>query len=150
LLLPGRGVNMGDGWETKRRRTPGSDWCVVRLGRRGIVERIELDTHFFKGNAPQAALIEVLDEDAIGSEEVERRLRAKEGWTALLGRTPLAPHLRHSLQPDRPMPVTHLRVHIFPHGGVNRLRAHGRALDGPLERRALDALHGMSDPDARM
>jgi allantoicase len=63
LLLPGRGVNMGDGWETKRRRTPGSDWCVIRLARRGVVERIELDTHFFKGNAPQATLIEALDEE---------------------------------------------------------------------------------------
>ena len=50
LLLPGRGVNMGDGWETKRRRTPGSDWCVLRLGRRGVVQRVEIDTHFFKGN----------------------------------------------------------------------------------------------------
>jgi allantoicase len=149
LLLPGRGVNMGDGWETRRRRTPGSDWCVVRLGRRGIVERLEIDTHFFKGNAPQAALIEALDEGAMGAEEVERRLRAKDGWTLLLGRTPLVPHRRHSFQADRPMPVTHLRVHIFPHGGVNRLRACGRALDGALEHRALDRLHAQSDADAR-
>jgi hypothetical protein len=49
---------MGDGWETARRRTPGSDWCVIRLARRGVVERLELDTHFFKGNAPHAARIE--------------------------------------------------------------------------------------------
>ena len=55
LLLPGRGTNMGDGWETARRRTPGTDWCVIRLGRRGTIDRIELDTHFFKGNAPHAA-----------------------------------------------------------------------------------------------
>jgi allantoicase len=149
LLLPGRGVNMGDGWETKRRRTPGSDWCVVRLGRRGVVERLEIDTHFFKGNAPQATLIEALDEDAIGAEELERRLRVKDGWTPLLGRSPLAAHRRHSFQPDRPIVATHLRVHIFPHGGVNRLRAYGRALDGAIERRALDSFHSKSDADAR-
>jgi allantoicase len=64
LLLPGRGVNMGDGWETKRRRTPGSDWCVIKLCRRSVVERVELDTHFFKGNA-QATLIEAINPEAL-------------------------------------------------------------------------------------
>ena len=72
MLLPGRGVNMGDGWETKRRRTPGSDWAVVKLARRGILERIELDTHFFKGNAPQAALIEARGRDGHARGRAER------------------------------------------------------------------------------
>ncbi len=124
LLLPGRGVNMGDGWETKRRRTPGSDWAVIRLARRGLIDRIELDTHFFKGNAPQATLIEALDEDEIGAEGVKQLLRAPKGWQTLVARTPLVQHRRHQLEPSRPLPVTHVRVHIYPHGGVNRLR-HG-------------------------
>lgn len=125
LLLPGRGVNMGDGWETMRRRTPGSDWCVIKLGRRGVLERLELDTAFFKGNAPQAVVVEAIDEEAPSTE----RLRTLGGWPVLVSRTPLVQHKKHILEPERPMTVTHLRVHIFPHGGVNRLRAFGHAVD---------------------
>ena len=149
LLLPGRGVNMGDGWETKRRRTPGTDWCVIRLGRRGMVDRIELDTHFFKGNAPQATLIEALDEAALGPGEIEALLRVREGWTTLVGRTTLVQHRRHILEPDRPISVTHLRVHIFPHGGVNRLRVYGQAHDTPAESRAVAALDALAEAEAR-
>ncbi|MBL8952528.1 MAG: allantoicase [Myxococcaceae bacterium] len=145
LLLPGRGVNMGDGWETKRRRTPGSDWAVIRLGRRGVLERIELDTHFFKGNAPQAVLIECLDEDEVGAAELKARLRAPKGWDVLVAKSPLVQHRRHQLEPARPKPVTHLRVHIYPHGGVNRLRLYGHALDTPAERERLDELNAMDD-----
>lgn len=147
LLLPGRGVNMGDGWETKRRRTPGSDWCVIRLARRGVVERVELDTHFFKGNAPQATLIEALDEEELGAEAVANLLRAPKGWQTLLSKTALVQHRRHQLEPDRPMAVTHLRVHIFPHGGVNRLRVYGTALDSAAERDVLERLNAL-EPDA--
>lgn len=143
LLLPGRGVNMGDGWETKRRRTPGSDWCVIRLARRGVVERVELDTHYFKGNAPQATLIEALDEEELGPEAVASLLREPKGWQTLLARTPLVQHKRHQLEPDRPLAATHLRVHIFPHGGVNRLRVFGAALDSPRERAVLERLNGL-------
>ncbi len=145
LLLPGRGVNMGDGWETKRRRTPGSDWAVIRLARRGVVDRIELDTHFFKGNAPQATLLEALDEEEVGPEAVAGLLRSPKGWRTLVGRTPLVQHRRHELYPVRPMPVTHVRVHIFPHGGVNRLRLFGAALNTPGERDALTRLNALGD-----
>ena len=149
MLMPGRGVNMGDGWETKRRRTPGSDWAVVKLARRGVLERIELDTHFFKGNAPQAALIEALDEQEIGKDELDKRLRAPTGWRTLVDRTALVQHRRHQLEPGKPMNVTHLRVHIFPHGGVNRLRLFGYALDTPSEAEVLFRLNTMDEKKAR-
>ena len=149
LLLPGRGVNMGDGWETKRRRTPGSDWCVLWLGRRGRVERIELDTHFFKGNAPQATLIEALDEAELRPGELAERLRSREPWPVLVGKTPLVQHRRHVIEPDRPRIVTHLRVHIFPHGGVNRMRVFGHAVDTADEERARAAWNDLSEADAR-
>ena len=140
LLLPGRGVNMGDGWETRRRRTPGSDWAVVRLGRRGVIDRIELDTHFFKGNAPQACLVEALDVTQLPVEELEGVLRGQQGWSTLIEKHPLVQHRRHQLDPSRMVPVTHLRVHIFPHGGVNRMRFFGHALDTPQEVAALGSL----------
>ncbi len=140
LLLPGRGVNMGDGWETKRRRTPGSDWAVVRLGRRGVVDRIELDTHFFKGNAPQACLVEAIDLTQIPIEEREGILRAPKGWVPLIEKHPLVQHRRHQLDPSRMLAATHLRVHIFPHGGVNRMRFYGYACDTDGETAALATL----------
>ncbi len=141
LLLPGRGVNMGDGWETRRRRTPGSDWAVIRLGRRGVVDRIELDTHFFKGNAPQACLVESLDVTQVPPDALEGILRAPKGWTPLIEKHPLVQHRRHQLDPSRQLPATHLRVHIFPHGGVNRMRIFGHALDTPQESAALAELN---------
>jgi allantoicase len=144
LLLPGRGVNMGDGWETKRRRTPGSDWCVIKLARRGVVERVELDTAFFKGNAPQFTLIEAIDDEHVTRE----RLHTPGGFPLLVGKTALVQHRRHTLEPERPLPVTHLRVHIFPHGGVNRLRVFGHALDTPAEAKALSSLNGLSSDAA--
>ena len=147
LLLPGRGVNMGDGWETKRRRSPGSDWCVLKLARRAVVERIEIDTHFFKGNAPQAALVECLDEETLGSAELEARLRAPTGWDVMLEESPLVQHKRHLLEPARPRPVTHLRVHIFPHGGVNRMRVYGHAVDTPEERTRISVLSAMKSDE---
>ncbi|GAB1458968.1 hypothetical protein MASR2M50_07420 [Thauera sp.] len=58
LLLPGRGMNMGDGWETRRRREPGNDWCVLELGAPGTVEKIEVDTAFFKGNYPDRCSVQ--------------------------------------------------------------------------------------------
>ena len=145
LLLPGHGVNMGDGWETKRRRTPGSDWCVIKLGRRGVVERLELGTHFFKGNAPQAVVVEAIDEEAPSTE----RLRTLGNWPVLFPETPLVQHRSHVLTPDRPMTVTHLRVHIFPHGGVNRLRVYGHAAPTSTESATLSRFNALSADDAR-
>jgi allantoicase len=159
LLLPGRGVNMGDGWETARRRTPGSDWAVIRLGRPGVIERIELDTHFFKGNAPQACLIEALDargwdEERITAEltspnGLSQRLSGEHRWRPLLDYARLERHTRHWFAPDRPLSATHVRVHIFPHGGVNRLRLYGHALDSERDQRALSSLNQMEEDEAR-
>jgi allantoicase len=148
MLLPGRGVHMGDGWETLRRRTPGSDWAVISLARRGIVDRIELDTHFFKGNAPQAVVIEALDELRLGANELMARLRTPKGWNVLLGKTSLVQHHRHQFTPDRPQEVTHVRVHIFPHGGVNRLRLYGNAVDTPSEQELLVRVNQLSERDS--
>ncbi len=141
LLLPGRGANMGDGWETKRRRTEGSDWCVIALGRRGVVQRIELDTHFFKGNAPQATRLEGLDARGLDEKALGERLKSAAGWRTLIDDAPLVQHRRHLLEPGRRAPLTHVRVHIIPHGGVNRLRLWGVAEDLPSEAARLKRLN---------
>jgi allantoicase len=114
LIMPGDATHMGDGWETKRRRGPGHEWTIVRLGTAGTVRRIEVDTRHFKGNAPGACSLE-------GSRDLEQ-------WTELLAETPLQAHAQHAFEDDvRAIgDVTHVRFNIFPDGGVGRLRLFGR------------------------
>lgn len=122
LILPGRSTHMGDGWETKRRRGPGHDWTIVRLARRGRVERIELDTDHFKGNAPGACMLEACDHPAGSRFDAE-----KASWAPLLAETALQPHTRHAWDVKAPREATHVRLNIYPDGGVARLRLFGRA-----------------------
>ena len=117
LLLPGRPRNMGDGWETKRRRGPGHDWVIIRLGRRGQVGVIEVDTTHFKGNFPDSASVE--GADASGSSVPDQ-------WRELVPRAKLRGNAKHRFRvPPRRGPVTHVRLNIFPDGGVARLRVWG-------------------------
>ena len=81
LIMPGRSTHMGDGWETKRRRGPGHDWSIVRLARRGVIERIELDTDHFKGNAPGSCMLECCD--AGDRRRLVRRRSARRGASSL-------------------------------------------------------------------
>jgi len=114
---------------------------VIALGRRGVIERVDLDTHFFKGNAPQATRIEGLDAVGLGAADRAARFAAADGWEPLIGRAPMVPHHRHVLESTLTRPVTHIRVHMFPHGGIHRLRAFGRAIDTAGELEALGILH---------
>lgn len=126
LNLPGRGVNMGDGWETARRRGPGHDWCVLKLGHPGIVERVEIDTAHFKGNYPDRASLQaaLVTEDA---HDVDRVVAESHRWPVLLPESKLGPDARHvfSELPDLG-PVSHVRLSIYPDGGVSRLRIFGK------------------------
>ena len=120
LILPGRSTHMGDGWETRRRRGPGHDWTIVRLAARGSIQRLELDTDHFKGNAPGRCSLEWCD----APDADAAALAAGVAWQGLLGETPLQPHARHAWEAKSP-PATHVRLNIFPDGGVARLRVFG-------------------------
>ncbi len=122
LILPGRSTHMGDGWETKRRRGPGHDWSVVRLAARGHLQHLELDTDHFKGNAPGSCSLESLD--APGAEGLT--LAVSTAWKPLLPGTALQPHARHAWDVTGEPAATHVRLNIFPDGGVARLRVLGR------------------------
>jgi allantoicase len=115
LIMPGDATHMGDGWETKRRRGPGHDWTVIRLGARGTIRRVEVDTRHFKGNAPGACSLEGASDGVAGT------------WREILARTPLLPHARQSFEDEVHDigDVTHVRFNIFPDGGVGRLRLFG-------------------------
>jgi allantoicase len=113
MIMPGRAKNMGDGWETRRRRGPGYDWAIIRLGTPGSVTKVEIDTNHFKGNYPDSA-------------SLEGRL-ANGTWTELLPQTKLRAHHRHlfAKQLRAAPPVSHVRLNIFPDGGISRLRVYG-------------------------
>jgi allantoicase len=121
LILPGPAWNMGDGWETRRRRGPGHDWVIIKLGARGLVQWVEVDTTHFKGNSPESCSLEGMVDNA---------------WKELLPRLPLQAHTRHFLgnEIQRVGPVTHVRFNIFPDGGVARLRVIGKLCRDGLER----------------
>jgi allantoicase len=126
LIMPGDATYLGDGWETRRRRGPGNDWTIVRLGAPGAIRRIEVDTRHFKGNAPGACSL-----DACAVDDESLVLRSGDGtgvWQELLPQTPLEPHVRHSFENQvRSLgDVTHVRFNIYPDGGVARLRLYGR------------------------
>ena len=128
LIMPGRPRDMGDGWETRRRRGPGHDWVVLRLGRRGVIEGIELDTTHFKGNFPESASLEGCDvPELAGAAPPPERAE----WREQLPRTKLRANARHRFPIRRAAraPATHVRLNIFPDGGVARMRLWGRPVD---------------------
>jgi allantoicase len=135
LIAPGRPKNMGEGWETRRRRGSGNDWAIVRLATQGIVQRAEVDTTFFKGNSPGWCSLE--------------GARAQEGpWQELLPRTALLPHTRHPF--DRELaaigPVNFVRLQIYPDGGVARLYLWGAPSAAGREGAGLRWLDTLLDP----
>jgi allantoicase len=124
LILPGPSTGMHDGWETRRRRGPGHDWCVVRLGAPGKITRVEVDTSYFKGNFPESCSLEV------GTAPRELTDPAALGalpWQEILTRTKLQANSRHVYEKELldSGEVTHASFHIYPDGGVARLRIFG-------------------------
>jgi allantoicase len=118
LIMPGRARDMSDGWETKRRRGEGYDWCVIKLGAAGTIRRVEIDTSHFKGNYPESCSIEA------GSGTDFNEIV----WQDLLPNVKLQAHTRHVFAREIKNcgAVTHVRFNIFPDGGVSRLRLYGR------------------------
>ena len=124
LIMPGRALDMSDGWETKRRRGPGYDWAVIKLATSGEIRRVEIDTAHFKGNFPESCSLEachtVDDVDTLAG-------ISSLPWKELLPRTKLQAHTRHFYEEELKASgsVTHVRFNIYPDGGVSRLRLYG-------------------------
>lgn len=119
LTAPGRGANMGDGWETARRRGPGNDWVIIALGQPGVIRRAEIDTAHFKGNYPDRVSLEaaLFDSDADVS-------NASGKWQTLLPETKLKMDQQHYFDDvlEDIGVVSHVRMSIYPDGGVSRIR----------------------------
>ncbi|WP_441251020.1 allantoicase [Kitasatospora sp. McL0602] len=110
--MPGKSQVMGDGWETRRRRDQGHDWLRLRLAGRGLIRAVEIDTGNYLGNA--AGWVALHGRDGENGE-----------WFELLPRLALQPDTVHRLLPASPRPATHVRLDVFPDGGIARLRLHG-------------------------
>lgn len=125
LIAPGKGINMGDGWETRRRREPGNDWCIIELGHRATIEEVLVDTAFFKGNYPDSCSIQAADIDKGVRESL---ITQSMFWHTLLPAQKLSADSEHHFNQvvQDIGPVTHIRFNIIPDGGVSRLRVWGK------------------------
>ena len=121
LIMPNRGLNMGDGWETKRRRDDGNDWAVIKLGLPGTIRKVILDTAHFKGNYPDQFSLQA----AHSTNTDDKNL----SWQTILEKTPLRADYEHlfirQLLCAEDEQFTHIKVHIYPDGGISRLRIFG-------------------------
>lgn len=135
LLLSGRGKDIGDGWETRRSRGVGHvDWAIVRLGARGVVRRVVVDTMHCRGNFPRGVRVEALDVGvgAGDGEEEEVVAERDERWVEILGMQPYEKDKEHifvvgegGLRGVERRAFTHVKIVIEPDGGVKRLRVYG-------------------------
>jgi allantoicase len=116
-----------DGWETARRRGPGNDWAIVRLGLPGLIRGVVIDTAWFKGNFPPDASVEACAVDGYPSASE----LAEAPWTEIVPRSPLEGDAEHAFPVDVARRFTHVRLNIFPDGGVSRLRVHGEVVPDP-------------------
>ena len=111
-----------DRWETRRRRTPGHDWAIVRLGAPGVLAAVVVDTAFFTGNYPPFASVEAVELPGYpGPDEL-----AEADWVEILPKSELKGDGRNLYPVEDRRRFTHVRLNIFPDGGISRLRVHGR------------------------
>jgi allantoicase len=122
-----------DGWETRRRRDTtdpeACDWAIIRLGAPGVVSTVVVDTAHFLGNFPESAAVDLLGMP--GYPHVDELVDAK--WTEVVARSALAGGVRNTFEVTEELRATHLRLRIFPDGGVARVRAYGAPLPDPLD-----------------
>jgi allantoicase len=146
LLMPGRGRGMSDGWETRRRRGPGHDWVILKLGLPGNIRRIEVDTAHFKGNFPESCSLEAC---YISEEEKDASLELA-AWKEVLPRTPLRANRRHFFRELQEVgAVSHVRFNIYPDGGVSRLRIFGEPVHLEDQLRGLERINQLPVEEAR-
>ncbi|GAA5236969.1 allantoicase [Verticiella sediminum] len=135
MLAPGPQVQWGKGWESRRRRVPGHDWAVIALATPGVLEEVVLDTKFYTGNHPASFSLQAADlrQHAPGG-AADDALIVNQAmyWSELLAQQPLrgGAENRYRIDGDGERICTHVRLNIYPDGGVTRLRLIGRPVRG--------------------
>ena len=129
LIMPGPGINMGDGWETKRRRDAGNDWSIVKLGHLTNIEKVVIDTLHFKGNFPDSFMLEGCITDNDNFEALHTETMDTRNWQVIIKQTKLQADHQHiyidEIMSGNEQCFTHLRLSIFPDGGISRMRVYG-------------------------
>ena len=127
ILAPGIGKNMGDGWETRRSRGTNFDWLIIKCATTGKINKIQIDTHHFKGNYPDKCSLQAAYlSNKISSKAIVDRSKK---WKLLLNKTKLNAHKKHNFQNKlmRNKKINYVKINIFPDGGISRIRVFGRA-----------------------
>ena len=125
IIAPGRARNMGEGWENARRRGGGNDHAVFALAAAGVPRRVEVDTGYYVGNAAGWVRLSTVDARRADPEQAA-------AWSELLPRTRIQPDTRHFLPLPAARPATHLRLDVYPDGGLSRLRLWGELDEASL------------------
>ena len=125
LLVPGKSKNMGNGWETKRRRGLGYDWIILKLGRKGIISHFEISTHHFKGNYPsyfslQASL-------SLNISSIKKIVSASHKWRTIIKDVRLKPDSTCKIKNKFFQNINLIKLNIFPDGGISRFRVIGKS-----------------------
>jgi allantoicase len=119
---------MGGGWETRRRRGPGYDWIIVQLGARAAIRKIAVETEHYKGNYPDRCSIDVCDAWNVPSDDL---VTGKAPWREILPSSKLEADAVRLFESEL-APVeaaSHVRLNIYPDGGVSRLRVFGKIVE---------------------
>ena len=127
ILAPGKGKNMGDGWETRRSRGKNFDWIIIKCSSPGKINKIQLDTHHFKGNYPDKCSVQAA---YIPNKISEKNIVNKsKKWAYLLNKIKLYAHKKHNFNNKimKNKKINYIRINIFPDGGISRIRAFGKA-----------------------
>ena len=126
ILAPGKGKNMGDGWETRRSRGKNFDWLILKCAAAGKIKKIQIDTHHFKGNYPDKCSLQAayLSERVSSKSIVEKSKK----WKLLLNKVKLHAHRKHNFKNNlmRDAKVNYIKINIFPDGGISRIRVFGK------------------------
>ena len=125
IIAPGKGKNMGDGWETRRSRGKNFDWLIIKFGKPGLIKKLEIDTHYFKGNYPDSCSIQT----AIINKDLSNNLIVKnsKNWKFILNKSKLSAHKKHVFKKFliKRNKENYLKINIYPDGGISRIRAFG-------------------------
>jgi allantoicase len=125
IIAPGKGKNMGDGWETRRSRGKNFDWLIIKFGKPGLIKKLEVDTHHFKGNYPDSCSIQTanITKDLSNKSIVNN----SKNWKFILDKSKLSNHKKHIFKKFliKRSKENYLRINIYPDGGISRIRAFG-------------------------
>ena len=126
IISPGKGKNMGDGWETRRSRGKNFDWLIIKFGKPGLIKKLEIDTHHFKGNYPNNCSIQTtsITKDLSNKSIVNN----SKNWKFILNKSKLSAHKKHVFKKFliKRTKENYLRINIYPDGGISRIRAFGK------------------------